>query len=155
MKKWTKTIKINAPIEQVWQYFNGSLKNMQKIMPQVVGHQPIKETEAGVGSIYRQQYQEGKRIEEYDVETIEYKNEEQEKELKVQFTLANLFDITTHYELEKTDSETTTFTYTTINNPLKWYVKPFLLFTNDKVVMKFLERVKHVAESEFTEGGEK
>ncbi|SHN30362.1 SRPBCC family protein [Gracilibacillus kekensis] len=152
MKKWTKTIVIHAPIDQVWNYFDGSLENMQKMMPQVVDHQPIKITEEGVGSIYRQKYQEGKRIEEYEVETIKYKNEDQEKELKIQFNLANMFDISAHYTLEKIDSETTKFTYSTTNNPLKWYVKPFLLFASDKVVVKFLDRVKHIAETEYTGG---
>ena len=45
MKTWTKDIEINAPIEKVWQYLDGSLENMQKIMPQVVGNQPVKITE--------------------------------------------------------------------------------------------------------------
>ncbi|WP_058305957.1 SRPBCC family protein [Gracilibacillus massiliensis] len=151
MNKWTKTIEIHAPIEQIWSYFNGSLENMQKMMPQVVDHEPIKLTENGVGSIYRQKYQEGKRIEEYEVETIRYIDEDQKKELMIQFKLANMFDITAHYMLEKVDNETTRFTYATINNPLKWYVKPFLLFASDKVVVKFLDRVKHVAESEYSE----
>ena len=32
------------------------------------------------------------------------------------------------------------------NKALKWYIKPFLLFGGDKVVVQFLERVKKVAE---------
>ncbi len=31
MKRWTKDIEINAPIEQVWVLFDGSLENMQKL----------------------------------------------------------------------------------------------------------------------------
>ena len=44
MKTWTKDIEINAPIEKVWQYLDGSFEDMQKIMPQVVGNQPVKIT---------------------------------------------------------------------------------------------------------------
>ncbi|WP_306301408.1 hypothetical protein [Thalassobacillus sp. C254] len=70
-------------------------------MPQVVEHKQIKITEEVVGSVYRQKYKEGKRIEEYEVETLEYTNTPQKKKLKVGFTLANVFEITALYELVK------------------------------------------------------
>ncbi|WP_078427248.1 SRPBCC family protein [Alkalihalobacterium alkalinitrilicum] len=148
MKQWTKDIVIDAPIEQVWQFLDGSLENMQKIMPQVVDHKPIKVTEEGVGSVYRQKYKEGKRIEEYDVKTLEYVNSSDLKKLKVGFTLANMFEITAYYELEKRENQQTYFKYTVTNQPLKWFVKLFLWFATDKVVVEFLQRVKRVAESD-------
>lgn len=74
MKAWTKSIEINAPIEDIWKFLDGSLAEMQKIMPQVIENKPVKITEEVVGSVYRQKYKEGKRIEEYDVETLEYTN---------------------------------------------------------------------------------
>ena len=40
MNMWSKEIEINAPIEDVWMLFNGSLEEMQKIMPQVVENKP-------------------------------------------------------------------------------------------------------------------
>lgn len=146
MKQWTKEIVINAPIEQVWLLFDGSLENMQKIMPQVVEHKPIKTTEDRVGSVYRQTYKEGKRTEVYDVRTLEYSNQSDQKRLKVDFTLANLFEITALYQLNKVNDKTL-FEYTVTNRPLKWYVNLFLLFASDKVVVEFLERVKKVAEA--------
>ncbi|QED46496.1 SRPBCC family protein [Cytobacillus dafuensis] len=148
MKKWTRDIEINAPIEQVWKYLDGSLDNMQKIMPKVIEHKPIKITEDGVGSVYRQKYQEGIRIEEYDVETLEYTNTPDHKKLKVGFILANMFDIKAFYELNKINDNKTSFKYKVTNRPLKWFVNLFLLFGNDKVVVEFLERVKSVAEAE-------
>ncbi|MGE7947876.1 SRPBCC family protein [Lysinibacillus sp. NPDC093688] len=149
MKTWTKTININAPIENVWRLLDGSLADLQKIMPQVVENKPIKITEEVVGSVYRQKYKEGKRIEEYDVETIEYTNTPDKKILKVGFTLANMFEITAYYELNKINETETSFTYTVTNNPLKWFVKLFLLFASDKVVVEFLERVKKVSEAQY------
>ena len=146
MKKWTKDIEINAPIEHIWQFLDGSLENMQKIMPQVVGNEPVKVTEDRVGSIYRQKYKEGKRIEEYDVETLEYINATTHKKLKVCFTLANMFEITAFYELRKVNDTKTTLIYSVTNRPLKWFMKLFLLFATEKVVVEFLERVKTVAE---------
>lgn len=148
MKTWTKTININAPIENIWKLLDGSLADMQKIMPQVIENKPVKVTEEVVGSIYRQKYKEGKRIEAYDVETLEYSNTPDKKILKVGFVLANLFAITAYYELNKINETETSFTYSVTNNALKWFVKLFLLFASDKVVVQFLERVKTVAEAQ-------
>ncbi|MGY4795572.1 SRPBCC family protein [Lysinibacillus fusiformis] len=148
MKTWTKTININAPIENVWKLLDGSLADLQKIMPQVIENKPVNITEEVVGSIYRQKYKEGKRIEEYDVETFEYTNTPDKKILKVGFVLANLFEITAYYELNKINETETSFTYTVTNNALKWFVKLFLLFASDKVVVEFLDRVKKVAEAQ-------
>ncbi|MER2089975.1 MAG: SRPBCC family protein [Sporosarcina sp.] len=148
MKQWTKKIEIDAPIEQVWKLFDGSSENMRKIMPQVVENKPITITDEMVGSVYMQKYKEGKRVMEYQVETLLYQDLSNEKKMKVGFTLANMFDITAYYELVKLNEHKTSFTYTTTNRPLKWFVKLFLLFANDKVVVEFVERVKKVAESE-------
>jgi uncharacterized membrane protein len=148
MKEWTKEIEINAPIEKIWDLFDGSLEKMQKIMPQVVGNTPVKVTEEGVGTIYRQQYKEGKRIEEYDVETLEYLNTPEFKKMKVGFTLANIFEITAAYEVTKINEQKTRFKYTTTNKPLKAIFKLFLWFASDKTVVKFVERVKDLAEEE-------
>lgn len=150
MKKWTKNININAPIEHVWKFLDGSLEEMQKIMPQVVENKPVKITEEGVGSVHRQKYKEGKRVEEYDVETLEYLNTPDKRKVKVGFTLANMFEITAFYELLKINENETSFTYTVTNRPLKWFVKLFLLFATEKVVVEFLERVKNVAEAEIS-----
>lgn len=147
MKQWTKEIEINAPIESVWKLFN-SLEDMQKIMPQVIENKPIKVTDEKVGSVYRQKYKEGKRIEEYDVETLQYVDEPDRKRLKIGFTLAKMFEITAFYELKKLDDQKTHFTYTATNHALKWFVKLFMLLANDKIVVEFVERVKQVAESE-------
>ncbi|WP_026908652.1 SRPBCC family protein [Paucisalibacillus globulus] len=149
MKEWTKDIEINAPINQVWKLLDGNLEDMQKIMPNVVENKLIKETENGVGTVYRQKYREGKRVQEYDVETLEYENAEDYKRVKVGFNLANVVEITTAYELKKLDDNKTYFRYTTTNNPLKWFMKMLVKLANsDKVVVQFVERVKRVAEAE-------
>jgi hypothetical protein len=121
---------------------------MQKIMLQVVEHKAVKVSEEGVGTIYRQKFKEGKRIEEYDKETLGLLNTPTQKKLKVGFTLAKMFEITAQYELEKLDEHRTFFTYTVTNRPLKTIVKFFMLFASDKVVVEFVQRVKKIAESE-------
>lgn len=146
MKKWTKEIEIDAQIDLVWGLFNGTLEDMQKIMPQVIANEPVKVTENGVGSIYRQQYKEGKRVQEYDVETLEFVDTPENKKLKIGFTLANMFEITAYFELKQVENGKTWFRYVTTNKPLKWYIKPFLMLASDKIVVEFVERVKRVAE---------
>jgi len=148
MKSWTKDIEINATIEQVWKYLDGSLENMQKIMPNVVEQKPVTITENRVGSIYRQKYKEGNRIEEYDVKTEEYLDTPEKKKLKVSFILANMFEISAMYELDMVSEDKTRLRYTVTNRPLKWFVKIFLLFATEKVVVEFLERVKNVVEAD-------
>ncbi|RSL35224.1 SRPBCC family protein [Salibacterium salarium] len=148
MKRWKKEIDIDAPIDEVWCLFDQSLENMQKIMPKVIGHEPVKTTEEVVGSVYRQTYQEGSRTAEYDVETLEYVDTDDKKRLKIEFTMSELFEITTAYDLLKLNEYKTRFIYSTTNKPLKWRVKPFLLFASDKAVIAFVERVKRVVEEE-------
>jgi len=148
MKQWSSEIEINAAIEDIWMIFNGTLENMQKVMPQVMANDPITVTDDKVGSIYLQKYKEGKREMEYEVKTLEYKDEPNEKMMKAGFTLSNMFEITAKYELVKLADDKTYFKYTTTNKPLKWFIKPFLLFANDKIVVKFVQRVKEVAEKE-------
>ena len=148
MKSWSKEIEIDASIERIWSLFNGSLEEMQKIMPQVIDNKPISITDDKVGSIYLQTYKEGKRIMEYNVETLEYFDSSDEKKMKIGFTLAKMFEITAQFELVKLDDDKTLFKYTTTNRPLKWFVKLMLLFSSDKVVIEFVERVKKVAESD-------
>ena len=58
-----------------------------------------------------------------------------------------MFEITAQYELVKLDDHKTFLKYTTTNRPLKWFLKLFLLFSTDKVVIEFVDRVKKVAES--------
>ncbi|MGG1678072.1 SRPBCC family protein [Neobacillus sp. NRS-1170] len=149
MKEWTKEIEIDAPIDYVWDLLEGPLEKMQKIMPQVVDHQPVKLTDEVVGSIYRQKYKEGKRIEEYDVETLDYLNTPDKKKLKVGFTLAKMFEITALYELNPLNENKTLFKYTCTNRPLKSFLKLFMLLASDRVVVQFCERVKETAEDEF------
>ncbi|MFD2443091.1 SRPBCC family protein [Bacillus sp. CGMCC 1.16607] len=146
MKQWSREIEINASIEVVWSLFNGSLEEMQKIMPQVIENKLIKETPDKIGSIYLQVYQEGKRTQQYEVKTLDYLDTEDKKKLKIGFNLANMFDITADYELIKLDEYKTLFKYTATNNPLKWFVKLAVKLANDKIVIQFTERVKEVAE---------
>lgn len=149
MKQWTRDIQIIAPIEEVWKLFDGTLEDMQKIMPQVIENKLIKETPNKIGSIYLQVYQEAKRTQQYEVETLDYVNTIDKKRIKIGFNLAKMFEITADYELTKLDEHTTLFKYTATNKPLKWILNLIVKLANDKIVVQFTERVKSVAEAEY------
>lgn len=89
-----------------------------------------------------------KNIKKENVLKRKNSNTPDKKILKVGFVLANMFEITAYYDLNKINETVTSFTYTVTNNALKWFVKLFLLFASDKVVVQFLERVKTVAEAQ-------
>jgi len=147
MKKWASEIEIDAPIDKVWALFDGTLKDMQKIMPQVIANDPVEQTEEEVGSIHLQKFQEGKQVMEYMVETLEYVNNPNEKKKKIGFTLSDIFEVTRGYELIKLDDNKTLFKYTSTNRALKLYVRLFSMFASNKVSLGFVQRVKEVAES--------
>lgn len=149
MKSWTKSIEIDVPIEEVWQYVDGDLAKMQEIMPNVVSNTPVTITNEVVGSVYSQQYREGKRVETYDVQVKEYVNLPSHKKMEVNFVLANCFDISAKYELESISDSKTRLTYTATNKALKWFVHLVLLFANEKSVVKFVGHVKQVAEKNY------
>ncbi|WP_078410312.1 hypothetical protein [Priestia abyssalis] len=149
MKSWTEEVQISTPIEHVFSYFNGSLDQLRKVMPQVIENRPIKETDEVIGSIYRQKYKEGEEIQEYDVETLDYVNTPDYKTLKIGFVLADMFDITATYDLKKLDEQHTLFTYTATNAALNEQAESFLKFATNQVVIDFVNRVKTIAESEY------
>src|SRR5690625_150010 len=81
MKHWTKEVSIHAPIDKIWKLFDGSLEDIRRIMPNIITHEPLTETKDEVGRVYRQVYQEGKRMHEYDVTTMEYANQTDYKKM--------------------------------------------------------------------------
>ncbi|MEN1934039.1 SRPBCC family protein [Paenibacillus sp. 102] len=150
MKSWTEEIIIHTPIEHLFSYLDGSLAQMQKLMPQVIENTPLKETDAIIGNVYRQKYKEGEEIQEYDVETLDYINTTTQKKLKCGFTLANMFNITATYELRQIDEMQTLFKYTTTNQPLTEQAELYMKSATNQVVVDFVNRVKTIAESEYS-----
>src|SRR5690625_1108406 len=94
MKKWTREIEINAPIDQVWQLIDGSLTDMQKIMSNIITNEPVKKTKKVVGSVYKQRHRGEKGVQEYESEILEYENRPDYKLLKEEFNLGDLFVMT-------------------------------------------------------------
>ena len=62
MKQWSSEIEIDAPIEEVWKLFTGTLENRQRLTPALVDIIPLIETDEVVGSLHINKQQEGKHV---------------------------------------------------------------------------------------------
>lgn len=148
MKKWSEEIEINAPIEQVWQLIDGPIEEMQKIMPNLIENEPITITDEMIGSVHRQSFKVGKRFQTFDIKTLQYKNNPEEKHITLSFIHGGLFEIITSYDVKEINEAKTHFRYTTATKPLKWYLRFFMLLGSGKVAKQFVKHVKRVAERE-------
>jgi hypothetical protein len=146
MIKWHEERVIPVNIELIWNLFE--LENIQRIMPNVIENKVLERKEGVVGSKYQQKYKEGKRVETYIVEDLEYENTPERKHNKIGFTLAKAFEIEASFTLVKLNEEETNFIYTGQNTGLNFLGKVLLKLggekNNNKVVTDFID----LAESE-------
>ncbi len=144
MIKWHEERIIPVNIETIWHLFE--LENIQRIMPNVVENKVLEQKEGVVGSTYQQKYKEGKRIETYIVEDLEYENTPLKKHNKIGFTLAKAFEIEASFTLHKIGKDQTKFIYQGENKGLNFLGKVLLKLggekNNNKVVTEFMDRVE-------------
>jgi hypothetical protein len=145
MIKWHEERVIPVNIEVIWKLFE--LENIQRIMPNVIENKVLEQKEGMAGSKYQQKYREGKRIETYIVENLEYENTPERKHNKIGFTLAKAFEIETSFTLVKMNEEETNFIYSGQNKGLNFLGKVLLKLggekNNNKVVSDFMDRVEN------------
>lgn len=144
MITWYEERVISVNIEKIWRLFD--LENIQRIMPNVIEHKVLEKKEGVVGSTYQQKYKEGKRVETYIVEDVEYENTDHKKHNKSKFTLAKMFDVEVSFTLIKIDENQTRFIYQGQNKGANFFGKILLklasLKSNDKVVKEFMDLVE-------------
>ncbi|WP_026799608.1 SRPBCC family protein [Pontibacillus halophilus] len=147
MIKWEEERTINSNIETIWEFFKE--ENMYKIMPNVVENEPVETKEGEVGSIYRQSYKEGKRVETYLVETLEYTNTPNNKHKRIAFELGKAFKIDLSFTLHKIDEGHTRFVYSGQNEGINFIGRVLVKLggekNNKKVVDDFMNRVEQAA----------
>lgn len=148
MKKWKKDVEIDAPIDVVWQLFAGDIEDKQKVMPSLFELEKIKETEEEIGSIYKQVFKSGSRFQFFEVNILDYQDNNKEKFLEEQFVHGKMFQITTSYRFKQLADGKTLFTYATETKPLKWYLRLFMLLNSGRAAGSFVNHVKNVAERE-------
>jgi hypothetical protein len=150
MIKWHEERVIPVNIEVIWNLFE--LVNIQRIMPNVIENKVLERKEGVVGSKYQQKYKEGKRVETYIVEDLEYENTPERKHNKIGFTLAKAFEIEASFTLVKLNEEETNFIYTGQNTGLNFLGKVLLKLggekNNNKVVTDFMDLVESEARIE-------
>lgn len=150
MIKWHEERVIPVNIEVIWGLFE--LENIQRIMPNVIENKVLERKEGVVGSKYQQKYKEGKRIETYIVEDLEFENSPERKHNKIGFTLAKAFEVEASFTLVKLNEEETNFIYSGQNKGLNFLGKVLLKLggekNNNKVVTDFMDRVESEARLE-------
>lgn len=147
MIKWYEERIIPVNIETIWTLFE--LENIQRIMPNVIENKVIERKEGVVGSKYQQKYKEGKRVETYIVEDLEYENTPEKKHNKSGFTLAKAFEIEVEFTLIKVGEQETRFIYQGQNTGINFLGKVLLKLggekNNNKVVADFMDLVEKEA----------
>nr|WP_251025898.1 SRPBCC family protein [Bacillus sp. ISL-47] len=138
---------IETNIEKVWSLFLD--EQIKKIMPKVEEHTLIEKTEQEAGAKHRQTYREGKRLETYIVETLDYENGEAKKHKQIQFVLGKAFEIRLAFTLLKIDDNHTKFIYEGQNKGVNFVGRAMLKLggekNNHKVVEEFMQRVREEA----------
>ncbi|MBT2690159.1 SRPBCC family protein [Bacillus sp. ISL-47] len=147
MIEWKEEIMIETNIEKVWSLFLD--EQIKKIMPKVEEHTLIEKTEQEAGAKHRQTYREGKRLETYIVETLDYENGEAKKHKQIQFVLGKAFEIRLAFTLLKIDDNHTKFIYEGQNKGVNFVGRAMLKLggekNNHKVVEEFMQRVREEA----------
>lgn len=147
MIKWHEERIIPVNIEVIWRLFE--IENLQRIMPNVIENKVLERKEGVVGTTYQQKYKEGKRVETYIVEDLEYENTPLKKHNKIGFTLAKAFQIEASFTLIKQSESETRFIYKGQNEGLNFLGKTLLKLggqkNNQKVVVDFMDRVEKEA----------
>ncbi|MBM7553591.1 SRPBCC family protein [Thalassobacillus pellis] len=147
MITWKEEKVIDYDIETIWELFSD--KNIKRIMPKVEQHELIEKTEGEVGAKHRQTYREGKRLETYEVETLEYEDNEARKQKRIKFVIGFAFEVDLRFTLEKLEENKTRFIYEGSNKGVNFVGKAMLKFANKKgnerVVQEFMERVEQEA----------
>ncbi|WP_349407712.1 SRPBCC family protein [Pseudalkalibacillus sp. SCS-8] len=147
MLSWHEERVIPVNIEVIWELFE--IDNLSRIMPNVVETKVLEKKEGVVGTTYQQKYKEGKRIETYIVEDLEYENTPDKKHNKIGFTLAKAFEVEASFTLIKEGEDETRFIYKGQNRGLNFLGKTLLKLggkkNNQKVVDDFMDRVEEEA----------
>lgn len=144
MISWHEERVLPVNIEVIWHLFE--IDNLGRIMPNVIETKILDKKDGVVGTTYQQKYKEGKRVETYIVEDLEYENTPDKKHNKIGFTLAKAFEIEASFTLLKMSENETRFVYQGQNRGLNFLGKTLLKLggkkNNQKVVTDFMDRVE-------------
>lgn len=129
----TKELKFN--IDTIWNLLNDD-QLIKEIDPKVILNEPIELKEGKIGSTYRQQYQEGKKIQEYIVEVSKFEDTKSLKSFGFTFDLAKACHIEAEYTLKAITHTRTQFTYEVKQVPLSFGMKIMFKLMPKSVINK-------------------
>lgn len=142
--QWNEERIIHQPIEKIWRLFSD--EHIQKIMPKVEEHTLIEGSEERAGAKHRQTYREGKRLETYIVETLQYENRPDYKKKEIQFVLGKAFEVRLSFTLQMLSENETKFIYEGTNKGVNFVGRAMMKLSSPKsnmdVVNEFMDRVE-------------
>ncbi len=147
MIQWKEEIGIDAGIEAVWTLFR--IENMHRIMPNIAANEWKDRKEGVVGSTFLQTYREGKRTETYEVSILDYKDEPEEKRMRLAFVLAKAFEVDFTFTLQRVEERRTRLIYEGSNRGVNFVGRAMMKLggesNNRKVVTDFLQKAEREA----------
>lgn len=147
MIQWKDEIVIETGIEAVWTLFR--IEHMHRIMPNIAANEWKDLKEGVAGSTFLQTYREGKRTECYEVSILEYKDEPEEKRMRLAFVLAKAFEVNLAFTLQRVDEAHTRLLYEGSNRGVNFVGRAMMKLggesNNRKVVADFLQKVEREA----------
>jgi hypothetical protein len=145
--QWKEEIGIDAGIEAVWTLFR--IENMHRIMPNIAANEWKDRKEGVVGSTFLQTYREGKRTETYEVSILDYKDEPEEKRMRLAFVLAKAFEVDFTFTLQRVEERRTRLIYEGSNRGVNFVGRAMMKLggesNNRKVVTDFLQKAEREA----------
>lgn len=149
MKTWSHEATILAPIETVWSLFDFTHQQTEKIVPKLISIEEVEQSEAIVGTIYRQVFRLRGMVQEYFIKITEHKDTADYKLLKTSFELQGTMKVTHVYEIKKLSKGKTHLKVEIHNEPLRWDMKIMLFFAGKKPAVDLCKRVRLAAEADY------
>lgn len=150
--KWNETININCNINKVFELMDLNNEHTRKIlMPNVISHTPLHLCDEVIGSVYKQEYIEGKKVQTYNVKITDYLDSAEKKISSFEFTLEKFAKIQGVYTLVKIDENNTELNYSgsSIGTNFAFkaliYLFSILSFRKNEA-LKYITNVKVLAE---------
>lgn len=146
--KWKEETIINQPIGKVWRLFSD--ENAKLLYPKLEDHVLLENENDETGAKHAQSYMEGKQLQTYIVETVQYEDNPNRKIRHTRFVMNSMFQIDYIFKLDKKTDGHTLLTYEGEQKGVTVTGKAMLMVGSKKrrqeTIRDFLQRVEANAE---------
>lgn len=146
--KWKEETVIKQPIDKVWRLFSD--ENAKLLYPKLEDHVLLENENDETGAKHAQSYMEGKQLQTYIVETVQYEDSPNRKIRHTRFVMNSMFQIDYIFTLDKKTDGHTLLTYEGEQKGVTVTGKAMLISGSKKrrqeTIRDFLQRVEANAE---------